>query len=104
MSGLPASVTEEIAVQLSGGEVKVRPLTVREMRRVQAIKDEETADVVCIAIATGIDESEVRAWIAGATAGDMQKIIKATMHASGIGKDATFPSPTGNDAGTERAS
>lgn len=101
--GLPASIAVEAeVVRLSGGEVKHRSLTVRETRRIQAIKDEETADVVCIATACDLDEAEVKAWISTASPGDLNALIKSIFRSSGVGPGATFPGAAGDDAGAER--
>jgi hypothetical protein len=99
---LPRSVGTEEVVALSGGEVKVRGLTVREMRHVQQIKDDETADIVCINYATGIPEPEVKEWLASALAGDLNEIIRVIMRISAVGKDAQFPGSAGHDAGAPR--
>ena len=101
---LPKSIVPAESVQLTGGEVKIRGLSVAEMRHVQMIKDETEADVVFIHYATGEDEADVRAWVGTALAGDLQTLVRAIAGLSKLGQDATFPGAAGHDVGAPRTS
>lgn len=95
---LPASVAQTEIARLSGGEVKVRGLTIVEVRRVRALVDATDADVLAISLAAGIGEDEAREWFNQALAGDLAEMIRAIFTATGLDEGATFPGPAGNDA------
>lgn len=89
MSGLPFAPPETRTVQLSGGEVTVRGLTIGQVRKCRALKGDD-ADHLAITMATGTPREEVAAWFEQAPAGDFAKLIEAIWDASGLGEDARF--------------
>lgn len=99
---LPLSVVHTETVQLSGGEAKVRSLTITEVRRIRAIKDSTRADVLAIALAVDMSEDDALAWFEQATAGDLARLLDGIFRASGLDDGAGFPGTANDDAGAER--
>lgn len=87
---LPKSVHPEAeTVKLSGGEVTVRALTLKEVRLIRN-KPEDQADVHAIAWATGESVEDTGEWFETALAGDLQRLIGVIFRLSGLSEDARF--------------
>lgn len=94
---LPPSVARTEVAHLSGGEVKVRGLTITEVRELRSL-DTRAADIRAISLAAGISEDAAAAWFDQASAGDLTLMVAAIFTASGLDDDATFPGGAGDDA------
>lgn len=97
---LPASAQITGKVELSGGWVEIRGLSIAEVRRLSAM--EGTADETdphWIAAATGTPLAEVQEWFPTALAGDVKRLLGAIWNCSGLDDGARFPGGTTNDAG-----
>lgn len=101
MGGLPFSSPATATVQLSGGEVAIRGLTIGQVRTCRKLQGDD-ADYLAISMATGVSREEVAAWFDQAPAGDFAKLIEAIWDASGLGEGAKFPRGAANDAGATR--
>lgn len=95
---LPASVVATAPVELSGGSVQVRSLTIGEVRQCRKL-DADASDILAISLATGATMAEATEWFAQALAGDLVRLMAAVFTASGMDEAATFPVPAGDDAG-----
>lgn len=95
---IPPSVQRYETVRLSGGEVKVTGLTMKQVRECRAL-EENAADIRAISYATLVPQDEVAAWFESASPADVQAIIAAVMRLSEEPPDAGFPGATAHDAG-----
>lgn len=100
---LPKSTKRTERVQLSGGWVDVRGLTVDELDVVQKLPG-RAGNIRSISFATDEDHDGVRDWYNDtATSGsDVVKLLAAIGRLSGLTEDAKFPAGTGDDAGPAR--
>lgn len=86
---LPKGRIDTAKVELSGGEVEVRGLTIAQSRMAGNLEGEES---ICAAIsfATGTEKADVKAWLAEAPAGDVTKLLNAITQVSGLSEGAQF--------------
>ena len=78
-------------VQLSGGEVEVRALTLTQSRIASDLDGVERI-IASIVFATGTDKPEVEAWLDTAPAGDATALLNAIVEVSGLAaQEAQFP-------------
>lgn len=77
-------------IELSGGPVEVRSLTLAQSR-IAAKLDGEESMVAAISFATATDKDEVRAWLEDAPAGDARMLLDAIADVSGLTGAAQFP-------------
>lgn len=103
---LPKSVAGSERVELSGGYIDVRSLSVDEMEAVQKLtkKNPRAGNILAISIATGEEHDATAAWYndPSTIAGDVSKLLDAIGQVSGTSEEATFQSRTGDDAGASR--
>lgn len=101
---LPKSAAVTGKVELSGGWVEVRGLSIAEVRRLYALEGgPQETDPEWIAAATGNTVEEAREWISGALAGDVKRLLGAIWDCSGLGDEARFQGGTRDDAGVPEA-
>lgn len=87
---LPAGKLRTVTVELSGGTVEVRSLTLNESTAVGELADGKVAQA--IAYATGEELEAVNAWLSNAPAGDATKLMNAITEVSGLSEGAQFRS------------
>lgn len=86
---LPTGRLATRKVELSGGEVEVRALTLAQSRIAGQLEDVER--IVCaVSFSTGTPKEDVEAWLESAPAGDATKILNAIMDVSGLSEGAQF--------------
>lgn len=106
---LPQSKPKTHVVQLSGGPVEVRGLTIEEVRACRQLGTTEEADAQWIHYATGNPVDHILLWIRGgqdpdgatvvpASAGDVTLLLSAVWDASGMTEAARFQSRAVDDA------
>lgn len=100
---LPRSAHVTGKVELSGGWVEVRGLTIDEVRSCMDVEGKSESDIAWIAAATDQPVDEVRDWWATALAGDIKRLLGAIWETSGMGEDARFQNGTRGDAGVHEA-
>ena len=88
---LPSSTPSTGKVELSGGTVEYRALTMIEGRKCRDARDEAEADALCISFATGVPLDEVKVWIETCSARDFRALIDAIMEDSSLSAAAKFP-------------
>lgn len=88
--GLPVSKPDEGSVEIAGVDVPIRGLTLVEVRKLPALGDD--ADAQAIAWAAGHEIAAAKAWVEGANAGDVTKLVGAIWNLSGLDEGAGFPS------------
>lgn len=88
---LPISTVTTEMVELSGGDVPVHGLTLKQGRACRDTADEWHADALCIAWGTDTDVEETKAWLETASATDVRALLDTIMRLSGMGKAAQFP-------------
>lgn len=86
---LPKGRISTLKVELSGGSVEVRSLTIAQSRIAGNLDGEESI-VAAIHYATGTDKSDVEEWVAEAPAGDVTKLLNAITDVSGLSQGAQF--------------
>lgn len=86
---LPKGKLSTRTVELSGGAVEVRSLTLSQSRIAGELKGEDRI-VAAIVFATGNDKAEVEAWLADAPAGDATALLNAITAVSGLSAEAQF--------------
>lgn len=86
---LPKGKMSTRTVELSGGPVEVRSLTIAQSR-IAGKLDGEDSIAAAISFATGTDKSDVLAWLAEAPAGDAKKLLDAITDVSGLSGAAQF--------------
>jgi hypothetical protein len=86
---LPKGKTSIRTVELSGGSVEIRSLTLTESR-IAGEKEGEERVVASIAFAAGIHPDDVRAWLTDTPAGDVVKLLNAITSVSGLSGEAQF--------------
>lgn len=86
---LPKGKMTTVTVELSGGTVEVRSLTLAESTEVGKLDGDKVAHA--IAYATGETVEDVQAWLADAPAGDATKLMNAITDVSGLSEGAQFP-------------
>lgn len=84
---LPKGVITTRKVELSGGEVEIRGLTMAQARIAGDLDGVERI-VASIAFATGTDSPDVEAWLDEAPAGDATKLLNAITEVSGLAAEA----------------
>lgn len=94
---LPRSVTRTQRVDLSGGYVEVRGLSIAEHEHLQALKGAKQ-NIQAIAYATGEEYPAIESWYDTASAEDVKLITDVIGALSGMDDGATFPRRTDNDA------
>lgn len=77
-------------VELSGGPVEVRALTIGQSRIAGKLEGEESI-VAAVAFATGSDKADVATWLEEVPAGDVKAILDAIADVSGLTGAASFP-------------
>ena len=87
---LPKGKINTATVELSGGPVEVRGLTLNQSRICGDLEGMERV-VAAIVFATGTDKPEVESWLEDAPAGDPNKLLDAIRVASGLDEGAQFP-------------
>lgn len=87
---LPKGRINTRKVELSGGEVEVRGLTIGQSRIAGDLEGMDRI-IAAITFATGTDKPEVQAWLEDAPAGDVGKLLDAIREASGLSEGAQFP-------------
>lgn len=102
---IPRSNIPTEKVELSGGSVEVRGLTVNQMEAVRKLTG-AGQNILSIAYSTGFPHDDVREWYHSdeTSAADVGILCDAIARLAGLGQDATFPRPTGDDAVVEPAS
>jgi hypothetical protein len=100
---LPKSAAVTGKVELSGGWVEVRGLSIDEVRACMDTEGRTESDIAWIAAATDTPAEEVADWWKSALAGDIQRLLGAIMETSGMGEGARFRNRTGSDAGDDGA-
>lgn len=85
---LPKGKLETRTVELSGGVVEVRSLTLAESKEIGSLDGDKVARA--IAYATGEPEADVVEWLATAPAGDATKLMTAITEVSGLSEAAQF--------------
>jgi hypothetical protein len=101
---LPQSASVAGKVELSGGWVEIRGLSITEVRTLSAMEgDASQTDPHWIAAATGTPLAEVQEWWKTALAGDVKRLLGAIWETSGLGEGARFPGRTTDDAGVPPA-
>lgn len=89
-------------VRINGKEYEVRSLTMPEMRKCQALGEDE-GDILAVHLCTGIGTDEARDWFNRVPMGVVQPVLLAIAEASLMSEDAQFPVAPGDDAGAVRA-
>ncbi len=87
---LPQGVLRTRKVELSGGEVEVRSLTLAQSRIAGALEGEARV-VAAISFSCALDKEDVKAWMDDAPAGDAIALLNAIMDVSGMTGAAQFP-------------
>lgn len=87
---LPKGRINTAKVELSGGEVEVRGLTIKQSNICGELEGTERI-IAAIVFATATDKPEVEAWLEDAPAGDVTKLLDAIMRVSGLDEGAQFP-------------
>lgn len=78
-------------VELSGGEVEVRAMTLAQTRIAGELEGMDRI-VAALVFATGTDKPEVEEWLETAPAGDTQTLLDAIRIVSGLAvEEAQFP-------------
>lgn len=86
---LPAGKISTATVELSGGPVEVRSLTLSQSRIAGNLNGEDRI-IAAIVFATGNEKEDVAAWLADAPAGDATKLLNAITEVSGLTEAAQF--------------
>lgn len=100
---LPSSKVKTERVELSGGYVDIRGLSVDEADAVGKLSG-AAQNILGIAYATGESHDAVKAWYHNpeTSASDAVKLAEAVSRLSGLDGAATFPRTKGNDAVVEQ--
>lgn len=98
---IPASVARTQRVDLSGGYVEVRGLSIAEHEHLQALKGGKQ-NIQAIAYATGEAYADIESWYDTATAEDVKLITDAIGELSGLDSGARFPRGADDDAVASR--
>ena len=101
---IPKSVIAREKVELSGGSIEVRGLSVGEMETVRKLSG-AAQNIRSIAFATGEDHVEVANWYHSdeTTAADVGRLCDVIARLSGLDEGAKFPRRTNDDAVAEQA-
>lgn len=86
---LPKGNLPTITVTLSGGDVKLKSLTLSQSKIVGGLKGDAMI-VAAIAFATGETRANVKAWLEEVPAGDGKKLLAAVTEVSGLNEGAQF--------------
>lgn len=87
---LPKGRINTAKVELSGGEVEIRGLTLGQSR-ISADLEGMDRVIAAIVFATGTDKPEVEEWLESVPASDATKLLDAIMNVSGLSEGAQFP-------------
>lgn len=87
---LPKGRLSTRTVELSGGPVEVRSLTIGQSRIVGKLDGEEMI-AAAIVFACGVSKDEAHEWLETAPAGDAKKLMEAIQDVSGLTGAAQFP-------------